>query len=288
MQLKRTLFGLLIAVMIATSAIAHAETAKDSFAKGEKALAKGQCEAALQSFAAAARADRNNEGYMQRYAMMRRIVDLRSRLNAEKEPQKWEYMAKALRAFYVSERIYPELLKLDETIHAKLSSGESAAHLAETQLAMEKNADAAKTLSSLAPSKTTTMTQLLLGIALVRTGKTGEAKQAAENVDLPKDADPIVTYTAARFYAATGDSAKAVALLKMCFEETLPSQLDRFKSHAKTCSEFAAIAATPEFAGALKTESKLPESKCSGGSSCAGCPMRGKCPKSQGTQPVNQ
>ena len=48
--------------------------------------------------------------------MMRRIVDLRGRLDVEKRQQQWEYMARALRAFYVNERIYPELLKLDQAI----------------------------------------------------------------------------------------------------------------------------------------------------------------------------
>ena len=284
MQMKRTVIGLLMAAILAIAAIAHAETATESFANGEKSLAKGEFGTALRSFAAAARADQSNQEYVQHYAMVRRIVDLRSRLDAEKKLQQWEYMARALRSFYVNERIYPELLKLDQAIHAKLKSAESAAFLAETQLAMDQNAAAVQTLSALEPSKTTAMAQSLLGIALVRSGKTDEAKQIAEKISLPNDAGPSVTYTVARLYAATGDSAKATGLLKACFEATLPSQLDAFKSHAKTCPEFAAIASTPEFAGAMKTESKVPESKCSGGSSCAGCPTSGKCPKSQGKQ----
>jgi hypothetical protein len=31
----------------------------------------------------------------------------------------------------------------------------------------------------------------------------------------------------------------------------------------------------------LRTESKVPESKCSGGTSCSNCPMRGKCSHGQ-------
>jgi tetratricopeptide (TPR) repeat protein len=284
MRTQRTIVGLMAAASLAIAATAYAETAADSFAKGEKALSKGDFQTALQSYAAAARADRTNQDYTQRYAIVRRVVDLRNRLGAEKKQQQWETMARALRAFYVNERIYSELLILDEAVHAKLNSAESAAFLAETQLAMDQNAAAVQTLSTLEPAKATPMAQLLLGIALVRTGKTEEAKQMVEKVKLPADAGSTVTYTAARLHAATGDSAKAMALLKACFEGTLPSQLDGFKSHAKTCSEFTAVASTPEFAVVLKTESKTPESKCSGGSSCAGCPMRGKCPKSQAQQ----
>ena len=117
MQMKQTAIALLTATILAISAVARAETAAESFAKGEKLLAKGEFDAALQSFAAAARADKGNQEYVQHYAMVRRIVDLRGRLDAEKKPQQWEYMARALRAFYVNERIYPELLKLDQAIH---------------------------------------------------------------------------------------------------------------------------------------------------------------------------
>jgi hypothetical protein len=284
MRTKQVVLALLTSMVLIFSAVARAETAAELFDQGEKLLAKGEFDAALQSFATAARADKGNQEYAQRYAIVKRIVDLRGRLGAEKKPQQWEYMARALRAFYVNERIYPELLKLDQAIHTKLNSAESAAMLAETQLAMDQNAAAVQTLSDLEPSKRTAMAQLLLGIALVRSGKADQAKQIAEKFSLPNDAGPTVTYTAARLHAAVGDSAKAMTLLKACFEGTLPSQLDGFKSHAKTCPEFAAMASTPEFAAAMKTESKMPESKCSGGSSCAGCPMRGKCPKSQGTK----
>lgn len=284
MQTQRTILGLISTAIIAIATTAYAETAAESFAKGQKALTKGSFQAALDAYASAARADRENQEYAQRYAMVRRIVDLRKRLDSEKRQQQWEYTARALRAFYVNERLYPELLKLDEAIHAKLNSAQSAAFLAETQLAMDQNAAAVKTLAALGPAKTSPMAQLLLGIALARTGKVDDAKQLADNVKLPKDAGPTTVYTAARLCAATGDSAKAMTLLKTCFEGTLPSQLDGFKTHAKTCSEFAAVASTPEFAVVLKTASKMPESKCSGGSSCAGCPMRGKCPKSQAQQ----
>ena len=104
---------------------------EELFAKAEVLLAKGEFPAALQFYAGAARADRANQEYMQHFAMVRRIVDLRSRLDTEKNPQQWEYMAKGLRAFYATELIYPELLKLDQEIHNRLNSADSAAMLAE-------------------------------------------------------------------------------------------------------------------------------------------------------------
>jgi len=283
MRTKRTVIGLISATLLFTAVLARAETAVESFAKGETLLTKGEVGAALQSYAAAARADRGNQEYMQHYAMVRRIVDLRSRLETEQNPQRWEYTARALRAFYVSERVYSELLKVDQEIHSRLTSAESAVMLAETQLAMDRNSDAARTLAALQPSKATEMTQALLGIALVRSGKTDQAKQIAEKLNLPNGSGSSIMYAAARLHAASGESAKAMGLLKACFEATLPSQLEGFKSHAKDCPEFAALVSNPAFARVMETQSKMPESKCSGGSSCAGCPMSGKCP-SQGKQ----
>ena len=62
--------------------------------------------------------------------------------------------------------------------------------LAETQLAMDQNAAAVQTLSALEPSKRTAMTQLLLGIALVRSGKADQAKQYCREGQLAEGRRP--------------------------------------------------------------------------------------------------
>ena len=275
---------LLFAVLSLSAAVSvRAETPAETFRQGESALAKGEFAIALQSYAAAARADRANQEYLQHYAMTRQIVELRNRLETEKNTQRWEHAARALRAFYVSEGIYPELLKLDISLHERLSTPDSAALLAETQLAMDKNDDAVATLTKL-KGAVTPATEAFRGIALARSGKMDDAKKIAAGLTLPAEAGPSLLYTAARLQAITGDRPAALALLTKCFEATLPSLLEGFKSHALQCSEFAALSSSPEFARVLATASKAPESKCSGGSSCAGCPMSGKCPGSQGKQ----
>ena len=284
MQTKPMALVMLMAVVLSVAAYSRAETAAESFTRGRTQVTKGEFEAALQSYAVAARADQGNQEYVQHYALLRRVIDIRNRLETEQDPQRWEHMARGLRAFYASEHIYPELLKLEKEIHTRVGSGDTAAILAETQLAMNQNAEAAATLSALKPDKTTDAVRALLGVALARTGKMDQARQIAQQLSLPADAGPGVMYAAARLHAATGNPSKAVELLKAGFEATLPSALDSFKAHAKVCPEFAAILSTPEFVRVLETESKMPESKCSGGSSCAGCPMRGKCAGSQAKQ----
>jgi len=281
MSMVRLCGGLALAAVLLPVALVRGESAEQAFAKGESLLARGEFSGALTAFETAARSDRSNAEYVRHYAMVRRIMDLRQRLDAEQDPARWEYLARGLHAFYVSERIYPEALALDERIHARLQNAWSAALLAETQLAMSRNAEAAQMLAGLGPDKATPVTQSLLGIALVRQGKKAEAHQIAQAVSLPSDAGAGERYVVARLQAAAGDPGKAVQLLQSCFESVAPSRLDGFKAHAKVCPEFAGVAAD-DMARVMQTQSKIAESACSGGSSCAGCPMRGKCAQSQG------
>ena len=271
-----------LAAVLLAPVLVRGETPEQAFAKGEAALAKADFAAAMASFAAAAKADLDNREYLQHYLMVRRVMDLRARLESAETPRQWEQIAAALRAFYMGEQLYSEALALDKKIHERINTATSAMMLADTQLAMNLNADAVRLLSSVEKDKSTSATRALLGIALARTGKTAEAKQLASSVTLPEEGDPGLYYLAARLQALTGDAAKASDLLKRGFEQTPPSQLDGFKAHAKANPDLASLAAAPTFAAALAVQSKIAESKCSGGSSCANCPMKGKCPSSQG------
>ncbi len=266
-----------LSVCVAPGWIAAAEKAEDAFRAGETRLAAGDLPGALQQFAAAVRADQTNQDYRQQYAMVRQVVMMRNSLPKEKNLAQWEYMARALHSFYISNRLHGEALAVAEQMHAKLNIGSSALLLAETQLAMNKPAEAAEVLGGLAADKHDSTTRSIHSLALARQGKVAEAKTTAQSVQLAGNAGPGAIYAAARCYAALGNAEQACRMLVRCFEASAPSRLEGFKSHARTSPEFAALASRADFTAALRTESKVPESKCSGGSSCAGCPMRGKC-----------
>jgi tetratricopeptide (TPR) repeat protein len=276
-----TAIALAVLSFASLGATARAETAAESFAKGEQLLTKGALDGALAAYANAVRSDRSNQEYVQHYAMLRRILQLRKSLAEEQDPARWESIARALHSFYVSERLYSEALSLGRQVHARLNNEWSATTLAETQLALSLNEEAAKTLSGLGAKESSTATRALLGIALVRSGQTERAREIAKSLVLSEQADLQTVYAVAWLSAAVGDSAKALELLTRCLQSAAPSQQDGFRDHAKVSPEFASMAGSAEFAKALKTESKVSESKCSGGKSCAGCPMRGKCPGSQ-------
>ena len=280
MKACRVLLMLAVAAVAVHPFAAEAGQAQQAYESGKALLAKGDLPGALDAYATAARTDRDNRQYMREYSILRRAIELRGRLDAEKDPKRWEYMAQALHAFYLGQGILPEALKLDREIHARLNTAASARMLAETQLAMNQNAQAAEMLATLDPQKVTATTEALRAVALAREGKTEEARQIAQSVVPPKEAGPRMVYAVAWMHAAVGDSSQALKLLARSFESLAPGQLDGYKGHAELCPEFARLPKA-QLAKVLKTESKVSESKCSGGSKCAGCPMRGKCQKSQ-------
>ncbi|MHC4399925.1 MAG: tetratricopeptide repeat protein [Planctomycetota bacterium] len=274
-------FGWILLATLVARGEAYASTPKEAFADGNDSLAKGDLNTALQSYAKAARGDRENSEYLQRFMLVRRAIVLRDSLTRERDPGRWGAYAQALRAFYVGEGLYGQTLEIDEQIHARQNTTYSAMQLAETRLALDMNAEAAEVLSALG-EKATTASQALLGVARARQGKTDEARQIAESIAPPSESGPGTLYSLARVNAIVGRAEQSLSLLVRCYEATPPSKLDSLKAHAGQAPEFAKLASTAAFAQAQKTASKTAESKCSGGSSCAGCPMRGQCPSSGG------
>ena len=269
--------GLVLMALATMPAAALAASAAEEYAKGEALLANGEFDQALDAFAAAARAARDNQQYLQQYAMVRRVIQLRQQLASEENPERWEYAARALHSFYVTRGLLEEAAALDRQIHARLNNASSATMLAETELALGRNSEAAEVLQKLGPGQATPGTDALLGIALARQGKMQEARRLAQRISLPEDAGARTSYTFARLHAVTGESDAALQTLIRVLETTPPTIQAGYRNHAAQCPDFQSLAATGRWEQVLKTESKIPESQCSGGAGCAGCPMRGQC-----------
>ena len=257
-----------------------AHPAADAFAQGGALLVKGDFDAALKAYATAAKADSANQAYRQQYSLVRRVIKMRKRIEKENNPEKWTSTAEPLRAFYYEHGVYTEALPLDRQFHAKMNTPESAAMLAQTQLELGMNDEAAGLLSSLDKDKITPRSQVLLGIAFARQGKLDDARRIAKDFAVPKDAKPPVLWNLARLRALVGDSSDALGLLTRCFESTPPSRLDAAKTGAKESNDFRTLLASADFAKVLETKSKVKESGCSSGTSCGKCPSRASCGKS--------
>lgn len=281
---RKVLLTAIMLVPFALSTVAVATTPAEAFKRGKAKVSEGDLRGALKEYADAARAAPDNDSYLQEFMLVRNAVLLKHNLAKTEDQKQWLQMAKGLRAFYASNGLLQQALDLDKQIHAKTNSCFTAMQLAETQLALDLNGDAEKVLSALSTEKSTTASRALLAIALVRQGKATEARTIAKAAVRSDEAGPITLYDLARMQAALGNADKSVTLLTSSFEATLPSRLDLFKRHAEKCPEFTAIVKTASFQKALATESKVSESQCSSGSSCASCPMRGGCANSSGQQ----
>jgi thioredoxin-like negative regulator of GroEL len=286
MKVSRLPVGVIFAVTLVCAAtmlpqIASAETAKEAYDRGTELLGDGDFQKALQAYSVAARADKSNQQYTQQFMLLRRVIALQNNLKKEKNPQRWQNTARALRSFYVSQGMYPQALSIDQQKHEKSNTAASASQLAETLLAMNKTADAEKVLAGLDTEKSTPSTQALLSIAIARQERVDEARKISQKVSPPNKAGPLTHYTLARMHAMVGAEDKALASLTSCLQTVAPSSAEGFKAHARQTPEFATLATTARFAEVLETKSKVSESKCSGGTSCAGCPSRGNCSKDE-------
>lgn len=270
-----------IVIMGSAALAAPAEPAAgaaEAFARGTERLRNGDAEGALREYASAARADPEDERYRQEYLLLRRVIKMREALAVEADPQTWRETALALLNFYYQRGLHREVRSLAERLHQRSNSPSSAVMLADAHLALREDGAAERVLAAQDPKALPVEGRLLLGIARARQGKLDEAKALLAGTALPPGAGPRVRFDRARLEILCEDGGAALRTLGLAFESTAPSRLDAFKPFAKAHPDFASVAGTKAFARVLKTPSKVPESPCSGGPTCATCPKRGGCP----------
>ncbi len=274
-------FSLALCVILTLSSVVYAATAAKNFSRGNALLARSDFQGALTLFADALKAEPANQEYAQEFSMLRQVIAWQNYIEKTDDIIQWTYGCNVIRAYCVSHRLHQATLDLDRMVFDRLKNPEAAVKLAQTELSLGKAEEAVKTLSSLDTDKATVATRSLLGVALARSGKEEDAKKLATEIGVPEDAGSGTLYSIARLQSVVGNEQLACHALVNCFESIPPSRLEAFKKHAEKCSDFQTIAKGELFETALKTKSKIPESQCSGGSSCATCPNRGSCPGSR-------
>ena len=85
MIVSRLFIAITFSITLICSATAHAETAKQAYARGNTLLTEGNIEEALQAYSKAVRGQRSNQKYRQQAMLVRRMVALRKNLTKEKE-----------------------------------------------------------------------------------------------------------------------------------------------------------------------------------------------------------
>jgi len=252
--------------------------AQRAFQQGQELLKEGEFDRALSAFKSAARADRSDARFGQEYALLRQVIRLRGDLPTEKDPVRWMNGASALHTYYHEHQLYWESLLLDAERFRRDASAESAVLLARTQLALGMHSGTVELLGSLPETSHTAHTKALRALALSRVDNLDEAKKVVEGIsgdDAPNT--PEYFLDLARAQALVGGRDAALAAIKRALELTPPSRLEEQRKDVTKSQEFQALAGTPQFADALRTESTIKESPCSGGSGCSKCPERSKC-----------
>jgi tetratricopeptide (TPR) repeat protein len=283
--LRSSLAGLGLVLALGSGVAAWGQTdAVVQFANGKAALAKGEFQAALEAFKAATKADPENDEFFQEYTLLRRVMNIREQVKEETDAETWQKMSRALYNYYRQHKIDQEALATARALYEKAASAESAALLADAQLAAGENAAAVALLGGLAGEQRSVQTDVLHGIALARLEKAAEAKTIAAKLELPSDADGALQLDAARLYALVGDAERALGVLKSALEATPPNQLDAVKTEAKESPDLASLAGNPAFASALETKSKI-ATGCA--KDCGKCPSKSKsaCSSEQKSDP---
>jgi thioredoxin-like negative regulator of GroEL len=237
---------------------------------GTALLAKGDFDGALAMFKSASEADPENTACYREFSILKQVINYRGKLAQEKDEEMWARYAGGLYNYYRMYHIHGEALSLAQQMYDKMGCGSSAGMLADAQLALNKNAEAAELLAGLCKTKQTARTQTLHAVALARLSKLEDAKTTAAAIELPKEQDPRLYFDLARMHALLGDRAQALKMLTRCFESTPSAWLDDMKSEAKASSDLRSLTQDDQFKTVLATESKI-----KGG--CGGCSKKGSC-----------
>ena len=275
-MIRHLAVGLLALCLLAAPALA-ADGPK-LFAEGEKLLDRADFAGALKAFAAAAKAEPDNQAYKSRAMIVKRVIRARAYVEKNEADAKWEKVAVSLHAFYLREGLLTEALAIDKKIHEKRPSALSASLLAETLLETGKNEEAAKLLAGLAKEHKDLKNRVYEGIALARLKKTDAAKKVLAKIVVTKETRPGILFDLARLHARLDHFGKALDALRQCLERLPEKSQPALRERAKACADFAKLKKEVAFSAVLaNTKSKVKESDCSGGSDCGSCPSRGGC-----------
>ena len=262
-------------------ALAASNSAEQAYRQANQLVAQGDLVAAHESLKAAVRMDRANQKYLQQYMLVYTAVKLQKSFETERDLQRWQQHAQSLSLFYASQGLHAQALPIDKAIYQKLGTTDAAVQLAETHLEVGNSQEAVEVLNHLNAQQATVASCALLGVALARQGDVPQAEEVVGSLATLTSTDPFTLYLIARAQAAVGHDGQSLATLTRCYEAVPPSRLSDLKAHTQSCQDFAGLVKQASFTSVLQTQSKVAESKCSGGSSCSSCPMRGNCSHGQ-------
>ncbi len=250
-------------------------------------LADSDFDSALKLYANAARENADNSYYKDQYSILRRVIKMKTALDKaagttdnlnDTVIKRLSTYYQAVRAYYYSKGFYSESLKLDDMAMKLIPGEQQALNYAESVVVVNPD-NALETVSGISADSENGAGQIELYNLLLqsRKAKSDNLQAAVDKIKVNPEADPESLVYLACIYKNAGDQAKAYEYVQMALEHTVPSEINGTRILASSMEEFKGEANGKEFVEVLKTESKVAQSGCTGGSSCNSCSLKGKC-----------
>lgn len=269
----KTLYGLLtLALLTCAATVTRAELTVDNpVAEGAALLALGQINEAVEAFDGAAKANPGDKKVLIARAQAKKLQKYLEQVEADSELiDRQKAMAK-LHKFYNGHGLYEKSLGMEQGLYAEAVNDDTAALLADTLLAMQKNDEALATLQADGVNGESWDAQALLGLALARNGRMEQAQPLVEEAKKLERLSSGQAKNLASLLALTGYEDEANELLVVLFGATTQDKLPGLKESIRTSPDFQSMAGTEGFKTAMETEAKL---KGCGGD-CGSCPSEG-------------
>ncbi len=275
--MKHFLFFLIIFSFLS---LVFANPEANKFAEqGNQAIQKCEFEQASEYYKKASEAAQDNPEYKDKAMLLRNIIRIRENLAKENNIRRWANNAMSLRAFYMQEKLYSEVLNISQQIYSRFASNPVALFmLGESYILCQQYQQAVEFLSKLGESSTQT-TEVLLGIAQAKLGNKDAATTISKQLSQMPSHQPSYCYYAAILETLLQNPNRALQYIANGLKNTPPSQIETLKKKILESPELQTLKENPQFTTTLATESEIKESNCSGGSSCSTCPNRSGCGK---------
>ena len=246
---------------------------------------------ALKLYAGAARQNSDNPYFKDQYSILRRVIKMKSALDKaadkndkpnEKVLERLSSYYQAVRAYYYSKGFYSESMKLDEMAMKLVPGQQQTLNYLESVVVVNPD-DASDTVSSICADSADEASEYELFNLLMKSRNAGSSDLTSEidKITVDPEANPAGFVYLACIYKNAGDETKAYEMVQKALEHTVPSEINGTRILASSMKEFKDDVNSDKFAAVLKTESKVAQSGCTGGSSCGSCSLKGKCPSTK-------
>ncbi len=253
-------------------------------------LEQGDYDAALKAYAAAARQNTAEPYYKDQYAILRRVIKMKRAMEkyakqptlSEAKLTKWKSYYQAIRGYYYDQGFYSESISLDKTAFERLKTDSEAINYLESLLILNKTSEAQTLIAKSSDAqKASPGFAALTALLDARAGKTVNVAETEKKLNADPQTNPRGFVYLGCVYQIQDQQKKAFKAIATALENTPPTQITMTRKLIDRMQDFKDVRQEEKYLAAVKTESKVYQSGCTGGSSCNSCSLKDTCPSNQ-------